>query len=97
MRNLAIPVLALLGAACSVDQPVESAPPPAGGKCSTQNIGEFIGRKATAELGAEIQIRTGAEIFQWVGPDQAVTMDYRENRVRVFYDANMIVDRIACG
>ncbi|WP_041685965.1 I78 family peptidase inhibitor [Erythrobacter litoralis] len=65
--------------------------------CRSQPAQAFVGKMATAELGAQVHAETGARIFQWVPPDSAVTMDYRPDRVRVSYDRAMIVTNIRCG
>ena len=97
-----IPVIVLSPiflAACagygSSPEPVQ--PPTSAGTCNADNTAEFVGQEATAAVGAAIQARTGASIFQWVGPDQAVTMDYRPERVRVAYDMGFVIERITCG
>ncbi|WP_128893378.1 I78 family peptidase inhibitor [Erythrobacter sp. HKB08] len=99
MRIPAIIATPILLAACAGNgggaEPV--APPASAGTCNADNTAEFVGQKATAALGAAIQARTGASIFQWVGPDQAVTMDYRPERVRVTYDMGFVIERITCG
>ena len=77
--------------------PEPATPPASAGTCNADNTAEFVGQKATAAVGAAIQARTGASIFQWVGPDQAVTMDYRPERVRVTYDMGFVIKRITCG
>ncbi len=67
------------------------------GSCSTAGTEGFIGQRATTTLGTEIRQRTGASVFQWVPPETAVTMDYRQDRVRVSYDRAMAITSIACG
>ncbi|MBA4163843.1 MAG: hypothetical protein C0510_04315 [Erythrobacter sp.] len=97
---LLTPLLALAACISPGEAPSASEPAPkpeSSGQCTADNTGEFIGRTATAELGATIQERTGAQIFQWVAPRTAVTMDYRPDRVRVSYDDDMRIVRIACG
>ncbi len=71
--------------------------PGEGGMCRAESSQELIGQRATAEIGTRIREQTGAEIFQWVPQGSAVTMDYRENRVRVGYDRAMAITTIACG
>ena len=58
---------------------------------------QFIGQKASQEVGEKIMIATNAQIFQWVPPDSAVTMDYRPDRVRVSYESDMTITSIRCG
>lgn len=99
MRGVAMLLLAAALPACAtVDGPrepdrVTSTNPP----CTADNTADFIGKRATAAIGEAIVARTGATIFQWVPPRTAVTMDYREDRVRVGYDDDLAIIRIACG
>lgn len=66
-------------------------------RCSEAGTASFVGQQATQETGAAIQRATGAEIFNWVGPDMMVTADYRPNRVRVSYDEQRRITRVKCG
>ena len=93
--------LAALTAGCMTtpatpDTPVDRAPGE-GGSCTTEGPGEFVGQRATTAIGTEIVRRSGARIFQWVPPETAVTMDYREDRIRVSYDRAMAISGISCG
>ena len=49
------------------------------------------------ELGAEIVRASGAKRLQWVAAGMMVTMDFREDRVRVYLDAQNRVQRASCG
>lgn len=89
--------LAALIAGCATTPQTPGAPVSGGGLCSAEGTEEFVGQRATTETGTAIRALTGAEIFQWVPEGSAVTMDYRENRVRVSYDRNMAITTIACG
>lgn len=97
---LSLAALPLSLSACATtpdSQPPQERPVGAGGVCTTEGTDALVGQTATAELGAQIREMTGAGIFQWVPPDSAVTMDYRQDRVRVFYDRDMKITRISCG
>tara|TARA_R110002072_G_scaffold162846_6_gene315143 strand:- start:3748 stop:4062 length:315 start_codon:yes stop_codon:yes gene_type:complete len=93
--------LAALTAGCATANQAAGSPgagmPGAGGTCSAAGTDSFIGQRATTETGTAIRALTGAEIFQWVPEGSAVTMDYRESRVRVSYDRAMAITKIACG
>ena len=65
--------------------------------CAADPGQRFVGQKASQAVGDAIVAATGAEIFQWVPPDSAVTMDYRQNRVRVGYDRDMVIQSVRCG
>lgn len=103
MRNLAILTIIPLAMACApMAEPGEPAPPAERSPgeespCKADNAGQFIGQTATSEVGQRIIAATGARMFQWVGPNMAVTMDYRPDRVRVGYDEAMRITSVRCG
>lgn len=93
-------LLPLLAVACvpvaEPGQGVEPAPGE-GGTCDATSAQRYVGQTATRSAGDAIVAATGARIFQWVGPDMAVTMDYRPDRVRVSYDKDMKIISVVCG
>ncbi len=70
---------------------------PAMQTCDAAPVQGFVGRLSNADRNAEIQRLTGARTLRWIGPGMAVTMDYREDRVNVYYDAQQMVTQISCG
>lgn len=86
-------VLAL--AACA------SAPPPdtasGGGTCNAEPAQSLVGKPASdANVQAAFKA-SGARTMRSIKPGQAVTMDYREDRVNVYLDAGGNIERINCG
>ena len=92
MKLLALPALALV--ACAPQPPLSAAP---SGKCSIVGLGKFIGKTSTVGLANEASKRAGASTARVIGPGQAVTMDYREDRLNIHIDANGRVDHFTCG
>ncbi len=93
-------ILAISAVACApVAEPGQPGQPPAmgGGTCDASGAQSFVGQAATKDTGDRIVAATGARTFQWVGPDMAVTMDYRPDRVRVAYDKDMRIVSVICG
>lgn len=89
-----------LSACVTVEGPTPAEPqqrPVEAGNCDAAPAQRLLGTTATAASGADIQRVTGAGIFQWVPEGSAVTMDYREDRVRVSYDRAMAITAIRCG
>jgi hypothetical protein len=87
-------------AACVPTTSIDPATPPAnagGDECDAAPVQRFVGQRVTEALGAEVLATSGARSLRWGAPDSAMTMDYRIDRVNVFYDAGMIVERITCG
>ena len=66
-------------------------------RCELNNAERFVGREATQQLAQEVLDASGARTFQWVGPDVMVTMDFRQDRVRVSYDEDLMVTSVRCG
>lgn len=67
------------------------------GDCEASRAQTLIGRTASSELGAEAQRLTGGVAIRWIQPGQAVTMDYRTDRINIELDARNRVIRITCG
>lgn len=85
-----------LGACATAESiPVRGETP--GGTCSDGRLGQFVGRQATSELGAEMRRLSGAAIFRWVPHGTLITMEYRSDRLTVFLDAQGRIERISCS
>ncbi|WP_435418554.1 I78 family peptidase inhibitor [Parerythrobacter aurantius] len=100
MKALALVPVTIFAVACApVAEPGQPAERMAGeGRtCSADAAQEFVGQLTSKAVGEQIAAATGAGIFQWVGPDMAVTMDYRPDRVRVSYDRAMKIVSVVCG
>jgi hypothetical protein len=67
------------------------------GICDAGAVQSYVGSTADATIGAAILRESGARTLRWGPPNAAWTMDYRQDRVNVQYDAAMIIDRISCG
>lgn len=67
------------------------------GSCSAEALADLAGQAATQELGSEALRRSGARALRWIRPGDAVTMDYRTDRLNVHLDAQGRVERFACG
>lgn len=91
--------LAMTGCmAGSADAQIEDIPArPAAGQCDAEAVQIHLGERANQTLGARILEGSGASILRWGPPNSAWTMDYREDRVNVRYDEEMIITAITCG
>lgn len=101
MRSMILALLAfpaIAGCATASAPPADESPiAEPMGSCDASGVQEHIGHRASAEAGAVLLRLTGARQLRWVPPRTAVTMDYREDRLTVSYDDNMVIDRINCG
>lgn len=96
MRRI-VPLIAL--AALPACQSTTAEPPQTagGGTCSAEGLGAYVGRTVDAALGAELLAKSGARTLRWGPPGGAMTMDFREDRLTVFYDDKMAVTSAQCG
>jgi len=95
------PLLALmLLPACAVsanEPPAPSSGEMAAGTCSDEGLARFVGQKATTEIGAQLLAASGARTLRWGPPRSAMTMDYRQDRLTVSYDDDMVIQSARCG
>ena len=94
--------LAIMTMACAAVPPEDgSIEPPrevgASGECNAEGLDNLIGRARTEELGAEALRRSGARALRWIRPGDAVTMDFRQDRLNISLDAQNRVERLHCG
>jgi hypothetical protein len=86
--------------ACAAVPPEEEPPVEVGNsgyRCGVQGLQDLVGRPATSELGTEALRRSGSRTLRWIRPGDAVTMDYREDRLNVRLDAANRVEGFTCG
>ncbi|MFN3943991.1 MAG: I78 family peptidase inhibitor [Allosphingosinicella sp.] len=65
--------------------------------CNVEAVQNLVGQQATAELGRDALQRSGSGALRWIRPGDAVTMDYRTDRLNIELDARGRVARIYCG
>jgi hypothetical protein len=65
--------------------------------CDAVPAQSLIGQTASTALGAEALRLTGARGLRWIQPGQAVTMDYRQDRLNIELDGNNRVVALRCG
>jgi len=97
MRNLFL-TAALLLVACSTvpaQPPIHGVTP--GHKCDTAGTDRFIGQQGTSETGAAIMRASHAAVLRWAPPGVMLTMDYRQDRVTIYLDADRKVTDVKCG
>lgn len=90
----------LAAGACAMTPPPKPADPQAAMAaytCDASAAQGMIGMAATADTGNRIQAATGSSRFRWLAPNSVMTMDYRKERVNVYYDDKMVITKITCG
>ena len=93
-RIVLLPVVLALAACAS--QPATDVVA-SGGTCNADPAQSHVGKPASdANVQAAFKA-SGAKTMRSIKPGQAVTMDYREDRVNVYQDASGNIERIGCG
>ncbi|BAK66182.1 hypothetical protein SLG_15070 [Sphingobium sp. SYK-6] len=96
-RTIALVAAIMLPGCAATTAEGPTTPPQATGECANEGLGTYVGRKVSAELGAELLARSGARTLRWGPPGSAMTMDFRQDRLTVSYDEAMIVTSARCG
>ena len=68
-----------------------------GPACNADVLPAYEGKVATTELLEEIKTRSGARHVRVGKPGMAMTMDFRQDRVTIFVDADNRIQTINCG
>lgn len=77
---------------------VDYAPPMAGAmKCNASKGQAAVGQTATQSVVDKVIADTGSRTARVIKPGQAVTMDYRDERVNINVDSKNVITSIKCG
>jgi hypothetical protein len=100
-RILSVTCLGLLLVACAPPQslqPASGGPAIAGdGTCKVEGLGWAIGQEATEAVMARVWRESGSGLIRPIAPGQAVTRDYRRDRINVHIDGDNAITGIDCG
>ena len=91
---LMLPALFAL-AACASQPQYEAVA--SGGTCNAEPAQSYIGKPADAANVQAAFKASGAKSLRSLKPGEAMTMDYREDRVNILQDASGNIERISCG
>ena len=66
--------------------------------CGKSKVAPFIGRQDRPTTRADLAKAVGHDNIRWIGPDDAVTMDFSEGRLNVLLDATKrLITGARCG
>ncbi|KQX19061.1 MULTISPECIES: I78 family peptidase inhibitor [unclassified Sphingomonas] len=96
---IGLSALALGGCTTTVSEPGQAVPesnvvPPVA--CDAARVEAYVGRNGTA-VAEEARTAAGARSVRVIAPGQAVTMDFRRDRLNIETDASGTVVRVSCG
>ncbi|MBX3595151.1 I78 family peptidase inhibitor [Sphingomonas sp.] len=69
----------------------------AGVLCNADRVQPMVGRPYTDEMGARAKERSGARSLRVIRPGQAVTMDFRSDRLNLDLDNVDTIKAARCG
>ncbi|NML05274.1 I78 family peptidase inhibitor [Sphingomonas sp. G-3-2-10] len=95
MIRLTIPLIGFALVSCAPPPPAAIPAPPTA--CGSEKVADFIGKKRTDAISAEVAKRSGAKNIRWISPGMAVTMDYREDRLNVDLNDKGVITRFYCS
>jgi hypothetical protein len=73
-----------------------TTPPPAQ-QCNADAAQSVVGQAASAEVIEQARVAAGATVARTLKPNQAVTMEYRFDRLNLRVDEKNVVQSVACG
>ena len=101
--RLLLPALAastvLLATACATGPTYRTGGPnpPMEMQCDAERARWAIGREASADVVEEIRAATQSRHVRVIHPGQAVTMDFRPDRVNIHVNERNAVTSVTCG
>ena len=92
-------ILVLATSACIPTPEVEAASTNTteAAACDSKTLQRYIGKRFTAVLADQMRKEAGAATVRTGAKDGPVTMDYRVERLNVFYDDAMLIAIVNCG
>lgn len=93
------------------DGPMSASPPVAGSAgderirqfldaleaCDAEAVREWVGRRYDASTDAALLEQSGAAILRPVRPGEAISMDFRSDRLTIELDADDTITTLRCG
>lgn len=89
-------VVLLAGCAAQGGLPPQTPPPPPQGSCGAEKVGSYVGSLINDEVLAKIRSVSGAQTVRVVGPHDAMTMDFREDRLTITTDDASRIKTLRC-
>ena len=79
------------------ESPTPAAANAPSSECGAEKAAKFVGRNATPDVRAQVARAVGHDSIRWIGPGDAVTMDYGEGRLNADLDERGKITSFRCG
>ncbi|MCK0745492.1 I78 family peptidase inhibitor [Chromohalobacter nigrandesensis] len=90
----------LLAGCAGSSTPDEAPPPPSMSQddaCGAKALNDYVGQRADGETVGQLETDSAVERVRVIRPGQAVTMDYRADRLNVKLDDEDTIVELTCG
>jgi hypothetical protein len=71
--------------------------PAAAGACHADRVAWAVGKVADQEVMGRVWRESGSGLIRPIAPGQAVTRDFRQDRINVHIDSDNVITQVACG
>ena len=94
---LLLPLLAACASSTDL-QPVSAGPTVKGdGVCHADRVAWAVGKPANDQVMKQAWQQSGSGLVRPIAPGQAVTGDYRRDRLNVYINASNVITQLNCG
>nr|WP_272886206.1 I78 family peptidase inhibitor [Stutzerimonas kunmingensis] len=77
--------------------PSNSSPTESVGQCNADAVASLTGQTVTPEILERAREQSGAITARVLRPDDIVTLEYNSQRLNIYTDKDMTIERIGCG
>lgn len=67
------------------------------GFCHADRVGWAVGKEANEQVMKDVWQQSGSGLIRLIAPRQAVTHDFRKDRLNVHLDSANVITRVDCG
>lgn len=99
MKQMAFPLLAMLGLIACRAGPPETPPsqPPSQSACDASKVQDVVGKSRDVALAEDARRRSGAKTVRYLTPDMIITMEYRGDRLNLHLGTDGKIGSARCG
>jgi len=87
----------LTGCQTTSTAPSNSSAAESVGRCNADAVASLTGQTVTPEILERAREQSGAITARVLRPDDIVTLEYNSQRLNVYTDKDMTIERIGCG
>jgi len=103
MKSVGISLVVVLGlvSGCAATKPLQPPNPgpqiASNGACHADRVAWAVGQPANQQAMARVWKESGAGLIRPLAPNQAVTREYKPDRINVHIDDHNLITKVDCG